>query len=1136
VEETHSFSKRKTRWYIALFVVAGAVLSAMILSIPITAKQDIKMGIEAIDHLSLAIEPDFENTIHNLQRDFILAAVQDTLSGAAGPDNPDVLVLLETLRAVCEADIVYLLTPNGLTVACTPYGQDKGKSLTGQNYGFRPYFTQAVTTGKPVIYGAIGVTTGDPGFYISTPVFETNGTALLGVIVAKTGLERINRALAGEPHPCALVSSDGIIFSANRRDWLYKAAFPLNEAQKKRISDSQQFAGESLQSLGINFQGNKAVTDGQSFRISHKPAMRGDWHLYRFSSFRWMNPAVLIVSLAGVFLIIGFFYLFITLIRYRHARQRVLLARNQELKQSESRLQNILDSIQAGILIIRKKDRIIIAANPAAAKMVDFEPRDLIGKVCNQFLCPAEAGKCPVLDLDNTVENAERSLIHREGRLIPILKTVTPIRLNNDDFLLESFVDITDRKKAEEDLLENNRLLEAANAQANLMAVEAEVANIAKSEFLANMSHEIRTPMNGVIGMTGLLLDTTLTDEQRHYAETVRASGESLLGLINDILDFSKIEAGKLDLEILNFDLQILLEDFVAALAVQAHGKGLELVCGMSSEVPVLLQGDPGRLRQILTNLVGNAIKFTLAGEVAIRVTLQAQTPEDVLLRFSVSDTGIGIPKNKIGLVFDKFSQVDASTTRRFGGTGLGLAISKQLAEMMGGDIGVTSKMGEGSEFWFTARLKKQSRGTVALAPSFADLSGVKVLIVDDNATNREILSTLLTAWGMCTSEAVDGSKALEALFRALDENSPFKIAVIDMQMPGMDGEALGRAIKSDPRLAQTRMVILTSLGVRGDTRHFASIGFDAYLTKPARTLELKTVLSHIMSTLDSKALSQAIATRHTARETVNRFSGSTARILLAEDNITNQQVALGILKKMGLTADAVANGKEALKALETLPYDLVLMDVQMPQMDGLEATRRIRSLKSQVRNPAIPVIAMTAHAMADDREMCLAAGMNGYVSKPVDRLALADELGKWLTQGPEPGAASGGSADPVPEMISTSDRFNYKEFMELMMDDEAFAKTIIAAFLEDMPVQIKALNALVEQGMTDEAGAQAHKIKGAAANVTGKALQAIAHAMEKAGNSGDLMPLTALMPQLEKRFIELKTAMEKISDADPHC
>ena len=282
--------------------------------------------------------------------------------------------------------------------------------------------------------------------------------------------------------------------------------------------------------------------DGQSFRIFHRPAMREDWHLYHFSSFRWMNPVVLMLSLGGIFSILGVVFLSITLIRYRRSRKLGLLTRHQELEQSESRLKNILDSIQAGILIVRKKDRIITAANPAAAKMVGAEPREIIGRVCNQYLCPAEAGNCPVLDSGGRVENSERALIHRDGRLIPILKTVTHIRLNDEDFLLESFVDIADRKKAEEELLENNRLLEAAIAKANRMAVEAEAANIAKSEFLANMSHEIRTPMNGVIGMTGLLLDTTLTEEQRHYAETVRASGESLLGIINDILDFSKME------------------------------------------------------------------------------------------------------------------------------------------------------------------------------------------------------------------------------------------------------------------------------------------------------------------------------------------------------------------------------------------------------------------------------------------------------------------------------------------------------------------------------------------------------------------------------------------------------------------
>jgi len=696
-------------------------------------------------------------------------------------------------------------------------------------------------------------------------------------------------------------------------------------------------------------------------------------------------------------------------------------------------------------------------------------------------------------------------------------------------------MDITEAKQAEEELEESNLQLEEAMIRAHQMAREAELANAAKSSFLANMSHEIRTPMNGVIGMTGLLLDTELTETQHQYTEAVRTSGESLLGLLNDILDFSKIEAGKLDLEMLDFDLQTLLDDLASTLAIQAHDKGIELLCGIAPEAPVLLRGDPGRLRQILTNLTGNAIKFTQAGEVAVRIAMESETEKTVRLRFSIRDTGIGIPDNKIRLLFEKFSQLDASTTRNFGGSGLGLAISKQLVEMMDGKMGVTSREGAGSEFWFTARLEKQAAETQGEAsPPPADLAEVSVLIVDDNATNREMLNTCMTSWGMRVSEVGDGPSALLAFQQAVEKGDPFQVAVIDMQMPDMDGPALGRAVREDARLAKTRMVLLTSLGVRGDAKCFAEIGFNAYLTKPTRTRELKAVLSQVLvSSGGEAATSHAITTRHTTRETINLFAGCNVRILLVEDNITNQQVAVGILSKLGLTADVAANGAEAIKALESTAYDLVIMDVQMPVMDGYEATAQIRNPRSAVSNHDIPVIAMTAHAMADDRIKCLKAGMNDYLSKPINPDALAETLAKWLP----PHNMTRNEVKRQPEEIITGQTassepavWDSKAMMERLMGDEPLARKVIAGFLMDIPLQIEQLSRFMEIGDIQDVERQAHTIKGASANVGGDALKETAFAIEKAARAGNLHAAQADLEELKRRFDCLKKAIAETS------
>lgn len=773
---------------------------------------------------------------------------------------------------------------------------------------------------------------------------------------------------------------DGIIRSFNRKaeEWLgYQAQEVVGRRTPALFHDPQEVVARAAM---LSAELGRAVTPGfETFvaraRIEDAPE-ESEWTYVRKDGSRF--PVLL--SMTGLRNPAGELTGFLGVARDITLRKQA----EQALAESEARYRDLFEN-SGDLIQSQRPDGSFAYVNPRWRKVLGYDESEIAGLNFQQLIHPDCRDHC--LDLfdrllrGEDVGRIEARLVCKDGRSIDVEGAVSCQFQNGKPVATRGiFRDITERKRWEAEL-----------AKARDVALDS--ARL-KSEFLANMSHEIRTPLNGVIGMTRLLLDTELTQEQKDFAETIRQSGESLLVIINDILDFSKIEAGKLEFEMLNFDLRETVEGSVELLADRAAAKRIELASLIPGDVPFRLCGDASRLRQVLVNLVSNAVKFTERGEVVARVTLESQTPTSVRLRFAVTDTGIGIPATAQERLFQAFTQADGSTTRKYGGTGLGLAISKRLVEMMGGEMGVDSTPGKGSTFWFTARFDKAPASTAPERPAPTSLENLRVLIVDDNATNRQILQHYVSAWRMRPEQVSSAAEALAALRRAAAAGQPFELALIDAQMPEMDGLQLAAAVKAAKEIPALALVMLTSMDRRLSAETLRETGIQACLIKPIKQSNLLDRIHCVIGQAASRKVAESQRQPSAADTPVPPVTTRKRLVLLAEDNPINQKVASQQLKRLGYTTDVAGNGLEVLQMLQRIPYDFILMDCQMPEMDGYTAARQLRQMEADGRLRNRPyIIAMTANAMQGDREKCLEAGMDAYVCKPVRPAELKQAL-----------------------------------------------------------------------------------------------------------------------------------------------
>jgi PAS domain S-box-containing protein len=802
--------------------------------------------------------------------------------------------------------------------------------------------------------------------------------------------------------------------------------------------------------------------------------------------------------------------------RTAELRQEISIRQQTEgaLRESEERTRLLLDSTAEGIFGVDLEGRCTFCNRATLRLLAHSEARDLLGQDMHELIHHTRSDGSPHPGSECGIGKAVRAgesfhedddiFWRADGTSFPAEYWSYPIRTNAKTVgAVVTFVDITNRRTA-------LRALESAKEA-------AEAASRAKSEFLANMSHEIRTPMNGIIGMTELALQTNLNDEQREYLNMVKLSANSLLVVINDILDFSKIEAGKMELDCAVFSVREVLEETIRGFSVTAGQKQLELVCDIRSDVPQVVAGDATRLRQVIINLLGNAIKFTDRGEIVLQAELQEMRERGVELHFIVRDTGIGIPKEKQELIFQAFAQADGSSRRKYGGTGLGLTISTRLVAMMGGKIWLESEPGQGSTFHFTAVFDMPQNRAADKRFEGQGLAGIPVLVVDDNPTNRRILEMTLIQWGMKPILVSSGWAALAELRRAREEGRITPLILLDAQMPQLDGFATAAKIKQDPDLPTATIMMLTSGGQRGDADRCRQLGISAYLSKPIRQWELREAILRVLGLKPQPGQSPRLITRHTLQAVSKQL-----RILLAEDNAVNRELAVRVLAKRGHSVTVAPNGKKALEALETQAFDLILMDVQMPEMDGFEATTAIR-LRESVTGTHIPIVAMTAHAMKGDRERCLAAGMDAYISKPIQ----AEELLKTAE------GLAAGKAPAEPANTPSHEIFDRNVALARVDGDEALLADLARLFVEESPKMLEAISQALAEKDAARLQRAAHSLKGSVATFAAQNASNAALRLERLARAGDLSEAPGAYAALEAQVARLRSILESVAAGD---